>query len=422
MKLIIHRGTHEIGGSCVEIATATTRLIIDAGSPLEPPTGLPCDETLRYPKVPGLFGKGPKIDALLLSHAHGDHSGLIADSRSEIPVWLSGGTSKMLMAGSIFARQAGVPRQRQRFCEAAVPFTIGDIRVTPLNVDHSTFDALAFLIEADGKRLLYSGDLRLHGRKPGMAARLVRAVARKPLDVLVMEGTHLGSGRPERGHSEQAMETEAVRLTSETRGMVFAMFSPLNLDRLVTYFRVAKRSGRTLVLDPYAAFVLHLLKGQAQVPDPFAHDLIRIHVPPRFWSSRAGRCLGAKYRERIERVAVAPGELVAAPHRWLMLFRPRMLAEAFSGTLPPASLCLYSYWTGYLAKPELRDLRRKIEAGGSRFEPLHASGHIHVADIASLIGQLKPSLVVPIHTSNPAAFGQFGANTRLPADGEELLL
>ena len=34
LNLIIHRGTHEIGGSCVELATKNTRILIDIGLPL----------------------------------------------------------------------------------------------------------------------------------------------------------------------------------------------------------------------------------------------------------------------------------------------------------------------------------------------------------------------------------------------------
>jgi len=34
MKLTIHRGTHEIGGTCVELATENTRILIDIGLPL----------------------------------------------------------------------------------------------------------------------------------------------------------------------------------------------------------------------------------------------------------------------------------------------------------------------------------------------------------------------------------------------------
>lgn len=35
MQLIIHRGTHEIGGSCVEIKDENTRLLFDFGLPLD---------------------------------------------------------------------------------------------------------------------------------------------------------------------------------------------------------------------------------------------------------------------------------------------------------------------------------------------------------------------------------------------------
>ena len=34
MKIIIHRGTHEIGGSCVEIQSKKSRILIDIGIPL----------------------------------------------------------------------------------------------------------------------------------------------------------------------------------------------------------------------------------------------------------------------------------------------------------------------------------------------------------------------------------------------------
>ena len=35
MTLTIHRGTHEIGGSCVEICSDKTKILIDLGMPLD---------------------------------------------------------------------------------------------------------------------------------------------------------------------------------------------------------------------------------------------------------------------------------------------------------------------------------------------------------------------------------------------------
>lgn len=40
------------------------------------------------------------------------------------------------------------------------PIIVDDIRITPYTVDHAAYDACAFLIEAEGRRILYSGDIR----------------------------------------------------------------------------------------------------------------------------------------------------------------------------------------------------------------------------------------------------------------------
>jgi len=47
---------------------------------------------------------------------------------------------------------------------------------------------------------------------------------------------------------------------------VLVSVSAQNLDRIVGIIRAAKRSGRTLVLDFYTAFVLHLLASEVKLP------------------------------------------------------------------------------------------------------------------------------------------------------------
>jgi ribonuclease J len=128
LRLTVHRGSREIGGNCVEIATESSRLFIDAGMPLEEVSGRPLsptkpdgDELRRrgvIKDIPGLFGPGPKVDGILLSHAHVDHYGLLEHTMPQIPVYLSRGASKMLMAGSLFARQMELPPDRQKILPA----------------------------------------------------------------------------------------------------------------------------------------------------------------------------------------------------------------------------------------------------------------------------------------------------------------
>ena len=238
MIVTVHRGTREIGGNCIEVASSSTRLILDVGLPLVNDQREPFDsfKALRSSReqliadgtikpVPGLFtDESPAPDAILLSHAHLDHVGLLHHSRPEIPIYATTGTSKMMLAGGIFVNRPTLDRNRHRAIKSGTPFAVCDFTITPFAVDHSTFGCLAFLLEAGGKRLIYSGDLRRHGRKPGMIRTLIEQVAPRNVDLLLMEGTHLG-GQKEQGKTEFELEERVVELVKSAPGLVLAAFS-----------------------------------------------------------------------------------------------------------------------------------------------------------------------------------------------------
>ena len=104
MKFIIHRGSNEIGGSCVEVSAGKTRIILDVGLPLDypgdksdPKRSKPTrnhfpSSAAHVPKVPGLFQSGSSVDAILISHAHADHAGLLNHANPKIPVYCTQGT------------------------------------------------------------------------------------------------------------------------------------------------------------------------------------------------------------------------------------------------------------------------------------------------------------------------------------------
>jgi ribonuclease J len=359
MKFIIHRGTKQIGGNCVEVVAGKTRIILDVGLPLdysdnkfvdrksykEPRSHFPSNAS-HVPQVPGLFQEGLKVDAILVSHAHADHAGLLDYANPAIPVYCTQDTSKMLMAGSIFAKQVELERARQTTIIPLKPTSIGDFVVTAYPVDHSAFDSVAFLIEADGKRLLYSGDLRLHGRKPGMIKQLLAGVASKPVDMLMMEGTHFSSLRGP-GWTEEELEDKVYEHIRSLPGLVLANFSPMHVDRLVTFHKAARRANRIFVVDPYAAFVLHLVHGQCRVPKPEARNGIMVYYNQHFeltWQKRNLRKIHDMFLESRIDLATILSELDG----YVMVCRPSMLKYDFRGTFPPNSTWIYSYWEGYL--------------------------------------------------------------------------
>jgi len=105
LKITVHRGTHEIGGSCVEMSHDDSRIIIDIGMPLvqsdgesfdskslKDKSGLELLEAGILPNVQGLYSwqnNEQSPTALLVSHAHMDHYGLMYHVRNDIPVYMT---------------------------------------------------------------------------------------------------------------------------------------------------------------------------------------------------------------------------------------------------------------------------------------------------------------------------------------------
>ena len=427
MKLIIHRGAKQIGGSCIEVSTERTRLILDVGAPLDDPAKLlerPRQKDERpenLPPVSGLFDDGPRVDAVLLSHAHGDHTGLLSWVNPKIPVYLSRGTSKMLMAGSIFAGQPKLDRKRERILQPRKPTRIGDITVTGLPVDHSAFDSMALLIEADGKRLLYSGDLRMHGRKRGMARALFQFIAKRPVDVLLMEGTNLSkeAQRSRWNGTEKELEEELLKAITRCYFPVLANFSPQHIDRFVSFYRATRRAGRVFVTDVYGAFVLHLVSDQCRIPKPTGRNGIRVYYNQSFEKTWRKKNL-KKIHDMFLADRIDLPTILADPDRYVMLFRPSMLKLDFGGELPENTMCLYSMWPGYLAKPEYRALQTALKKG--ELSECHTSGHIFGDDLVEFVNAINPHQVVPVHTETPEIFQELFQNALLLSDGCPLII
>ena len=431
MQLTIHRGTHEIGGNCVEIATDSTRIILDVGMPLFQADREPFDDTVLrgksvdelleakiLPSVPGLFAEGPAPDAILLSHAHMDHTGFLDHTRSEIPVYATRGTKNMMKAGGIFARQVEIPKGRRRRLVPGKTIRIGDLQVTTFSVDHSVFGSAAFLVEGDGKTVLYSGDLRLHGRKTGMAKTLLAALKDKTIDALLIEGTLLGSSRS-KGVNEYDLEKEIAEYVNSTDGLVLASFSPQHVDRLVGFIKAAQRTHRTFVADVYTAYVLHLIQNETKTPPPISSEGIRVFYPHYFLASYERRWLH-KIHDMFLADLITLDEIQTDPAKHIMIFRASMLDSDFGGELPPGSRCLFSRWEGYLDQPDWQTTKQRIEAAGGDLIHIHTSGHAYVEDLQKLVTEIGPKKIIPIHTFEPEALREGFKNVAVIHDGESL--
>ena len=413
MKLRIHRGTKQIGGTCIEIEAQGRRIALDVGLPLDAPDDEDAHESL-LPAVPGFRERDDSLLGVLISHPHQDHYGLARYIRPQVPIHIGEHAHDILKAASRYVPN-GHAFADPRFIANRRPVVIGPFRVTPYLVDHSAFDAYALLIEADGKRVFYSGDFRGHGRKAGLFESLV-AHPPADIDVLLMEGTTIGRTGAEEGFAtEDDLERDFVQAFQETKGLHFVWTSSQNIDRLVTIFRAAKRTGRLLLIDLYTAVVLEAT-GHETIPQTAWED-VRLYVPHRQRVYIKQNELFDDL-ERHKPSRVFPEDLPDLARRAVMLFRPMAMDDHGVQSVLDGTALTYSMWEGYLEHDGPRKVLNWLAEHAIPWRTIHTSGHASVRDLKRLATTLAPRALVPIHSFETSRFGEFFEHVVQREDGE----
>lgn len=411
MRLRIHRGAHEIGGSCVELEAQGYSILLDLGLPLDAPD----PDSSLLPQISGLTdGSNPKLLGIVISHPHGDHYGLAGLAHSTVPKFIGSGARTILMASKPFVRLPLEADTLQTYA-GGTAFNLGPFQITPFLTDHSAFDAHSFLVEAAGKRVFYSGDIRAHGRK----AYLVEKLLKQPppaIDVLLLEGTTLSRSESlsRKSKTESELEDQILNQIKDSSGLVLASFSPQNIDRFVTIYRATRRAGREFIGDVYLAHLLSQLKLDT-LPQA-ASGAFRVYLPQR-QRSRIIADQAFDLLKGLKASRIYPDEISSKPVNWVMLFRESMMSDI--DRLPPTvtTTLTYSLWPGYLAQGNDK-LRRWCQSRGIELKLAHTSGHADSLALVRFANALKAKTVIPIHTEASGVMENLIPNVSIVPDGK----
>ncbi len=409
MNLCIHRGAKEIGGSCVELEADGQRLLLDLGLPLD----AELDET-PLPDVSGLEKLDESLLGIAISHAHLDHYGLAAKVRQRVPVLIGKGALRIINAARQFFPDAP-DFLRTIEIKNKEPIVLGPFTITPYLMDHSAYDAYAFLVEAKGKKVFYSGDFRNHGRKRILFERLIQNPP-EDVDVLLMEGSTLGrTGLENEYPSEDELEARFIDHFNSAKGLALVWTSGQNIDRLVSIYKACRQTGKKFIVDLYTAGILKAIKNP-HLPQPgFKGFLVFVPMSQRIL---------IKERElfdipqSVSFCRVYPKELPDLARSSVMLFRPSMAKDLErAGCLDGASL-IYSLWPGYLKDDRYQWFRDWLEKHQIPLTHCHTSGHAPVADLKGLAEAISAKRLVPIHSFEPNAYKKLFENVEIRNDGE----
>lgn len=410
MKLIIHRGANQIGGSVIELSTEKSRIILDIGQELPNLYERDMNRLPNLPLVKGLYkGEKNNIDAIFISHSHGDHIGLFPYINESIPIFIGKDSSNIYNMTSKFTGKHWLLSPKG-FLQNKKPIYVGDFQVTPYLVDHSGYDAYAFVISANGKSVVYTGDIRDHGKKGKLTLAFQNALPRSP-DAILMEGTMFGR-LDESLKTEDEIQEEAAQIMSLNTKPVLVLQSTTNIDRLVAMYNAAKTINRQFVIDIYAANILSCVSGNVRNILKKVKVIYPAELTNRMFESKEEDLM---YRFSSKKITIK--ELNDNPH-YCMLVRSSMMGILKNLEKIEGGTFIYSMWEGYKIRPDIKRVIDFVNERKMEQISLHTSGHGGISTLKKIVNGCKPKMVIPVHTEWKSRFKEYFENVCSVDDGE----
>lgn len=377
MEVKIIKGTNQIGGCITEIKSKNTKILIDFGNDLE--------DSKESFDLDGLTYNKSKYDAVFITHSHIDHIGLINKINEDIPIYVEESSLKIYNITCDFCGEDKLTRKINVF-KMYDEIQVNDIKVTPYRVDHSSYNSCMFLIESEGKKILHTGDFRLHGRKKDETLNNLKKIGK--VDLLITEGTSLSRDILEY-NTEEELEKEVTKYMKKY-DQVFIMHSSTNIDRTISFIKSALRSGKNYILDLFTYSLNHVINMNIKV------DYKRIFVWKPLRYSYKDETFKNEYMNFDNSSFF--GKKYAMNVKVSMLDDIKKLKE--KGLITNACL-IYSMWNGYIEKEDkLKNFINEIKDMGIEFKEIHTSGHADIASMKKLNEIINPDNTIIIHTEN----------------------
>jgi ribonuclease J len=404
-------------------------------------------ELQSYEEVLKREGK-PWLSGVLLTHAHLDHCQYISMLDPRIPIYCSKVTKAVLEAVTEMGREGfenelvrvklrrvgyygdgsyfpGTPRVESEVVERKFitfepgeRFRVGSLSVETFEVDHSVPGATAFLIEtSDGKHVVYTGDLRFHGRRAEASQRFREALRGSKPDAMICDGSRIEERERD---SEQKVEQECRELISRAKGLVIVGFAWKDLTRFETIRNAARANGRIFAISPKTAYLLNKLGRRGEVEDEFVRVYVRrvgtmLYAPGDYSYAKYTAGYSSDWEEGPDLTHLEQGvrayQVKAEPSRYVVHLTYFEFNELLD-LLPDEGALFISATSepfdeeGKITEDKVRAWLKRFSINMPSFEPVyvHASGHVSGPELREFISEVGPRNLFPVHTERPELF------------------
>lgn len=287
VRLTFLGAAQEVGRSAILVETAESKILLDFG--LNPGRGLSPN---AFPRI-DLIGIDPSdIDAVIVTHAHLDHAGLVPylfKYGFKGAVYMTEATrdlTTLLLKDflEITEREGVEPPFSLRDVEKMLLHTVAlkynvvtdiapDIRLTLYNAGHILGSAIVHLHIGNGfHNIVYTGDLKF-----GRTRLLDRADYEFPrVDTIIMESTYGATDQPKREEAENELLKIVLETYNKGGKVLIPTLSVGRAQEIMVILADAMKQGRIPKIPVYIEGMIHEVTAiHTAYPDLLSKDLGR---------------------------------------------------------------------------------------------------------------------------------------------------
>lgn len=408
----------EVGGNIIRISTRTSNIFLDMGINFQQRRKYYDDifikpsskeELIRVGVLPDLDIFQPantiSCDGILISHAHSDHYKFISLINRQIPVYTSPETLSII--NTVFQTlpktfENDYSKINFKPFKSSKTFPINDIEILPIEVDHSIIGANSFLIYTNTARIFYTGDFRAHGKRKNLFFQLIDKIKEEKIDILITEATRAIDFSL---MDENDVEKKLYEILSKEKSFIFIDVSLLDLDRISTILNISSTFERSVIIPPRLAYYLLSLQQKLGLKFPLTENIL-IYEKER-WKKE--EWIKDTYSSYPSSKKITKNEILKDPNRYIFITTFLSPLELKELEPPEGSVFILSSSEPFDEERELAfdRLINWLEFLGIPSTQVHSSGHIDIFSLKNFINQIKPKIVIPIHTSYPELVGKF---------------
>jgi ribonuclease J len=217
------------------------------------------------------------------------------------------------------------------------------------------------------------------------------------------------------------VKTLSDEIVSMTDKIVFVTRYSRDMDRFRSFYEVAKKNGRQVVVSPKTAYLLSKLLGDERLnlPDPLKDDCILVYYKRK----KSGQFDEKDYYswERDFMDKMVTHEYIHKNQKNLIMDLDfYQFAELIDIKPSPGCHFIHSMSEPF-SEEDIEDqiMHNWTDHFKMHFHQLHASGHMDRKQLEDLIGYIQPKKVFPIHTENQELFREHCRNVQTIEYGEQ---